>query len=130
MIKDVTDLKVYNEANKLLPKLYDLLNEMPKSELDLEWQIKRAAKSITANIAEGFGKRHFGKEFRRYLLNALGSSDEVISHLRTLSLIKPELSYRTNLPLLLDEYKLLSKRINALHKNWRFDNRPTNTPTH
>lgn len=119
MIKDVTDLEVYNEANRLLLKLYELLCLLPKSELDLEWQIKRAAKSISANIAEGFGKRHFGKEFRRYLLNALGSSDEVISHLRTLLLIVPVLSDKVN-PLL-NEYKLLSKRINSLHKNWRFD---------
>lgn len=122
MIKDVTDLNVYNEANRLLLKLYQLFKEVPKSELDLEWQIKRAAKSISANIAEGFGKRHFGKEFRRYLLNALGSSDEVISHLRTLTLIKPNLSVKINS--LLDEYKILSKRINSLHKYWRFDTDP------
>ena len=81
--------------------------------------MKRAAKSISANIAEGFGKRHFGKEFKRYLLNALGSSDEVISHLRTLSLIVPELSEKNNI--LLEKYKLLSKRINALHKKWLFN---------
>lgn len=96
MIKDVTDLQVYNEANRLLPKLYELLKEIPRAEIDLEWQIKRAAKSITANIAEGFGKRHFGKEFKRYLLNALGSSDKIISHLRTLALITPELSNKIN----------------------------------
>lgn len=119
MIKDVTDLDVYNETNRLLPNLYEFLKALPRSEIDLEWQLKRAAKSIPANIAEGFGKRHFGKEFKRYLLNALGSSDEVISHLRTLSLIKPELSEQINL--LIDNYKLLSKRINALHKHWRFD---------
>lgn len=120
MIKDVTDLEVYNEAQRLLPKLYEFLKEVPKSEQDLEWQVKRAAKSISANIAEGFAKRHFGKEFRRYLLNALGSSDEVISHLRTLILIMPKLTEKVN-PLI-DEYKILSKRLNSLHKNWRFDN--------
>ena len=113
MIKDVTDLEVYNESQRLLPGLYALLEELPKSELDHEWQLKRAAKSISANIAEGFGKRHFGKEFKRYLLNALGSSDEVISHLRTLLIIQSELSEKIN-PLL-EEYKLLSKRLNALH---------------
>lgn len=117
MIKDVTDLEIYNETNRLLPKLYQLFKEVPKSELDLEWQIKRAAKSIPANIAEGFGKRHFSKEFKRYLLNALGSSDEVIAHLRTLIIVVPILSDKINL--LLDEYKILSRRINSLHKNWR-----------
>lgn len=120
MIKDVTDLDVYNEANRLLSKLYELLKELPKSELDLEWQLKRAAKSIPANIAEGFGKRHFGKEFKRYLLNSLGSSDEIISHLRTLIIIIPQMTEKVK-PLS-DEYKVLSKRLNSLHKNWRFDN--------
>lgn len=118
MITDVTDLEVYNESQRLLTKLYGLTKEIPKSERDLEWQIKRAAKSVPANIAEGFGKRHFGKEFKRYLLNSLGSNDEVISHLRTLILINPKLTEMVNL--LLDEYKLLSKRLNALHKKWRF----------
>ena len=51
-----TSLDVYNESQRLLPELYELVKEVPRSELDLEWQIKRAAKSISANIAEGFGK--------------------------------------------------------------------------
>ncbi len=117
MIRDVTDLDVYNKSQELLVELYKLLKDVPKTELDLEWQIKRAAKSIPANIAEGFGKRHFAKEFRRYLLNSLGSSDEIISHLRTLILVCPELSDKVK-PVL-EEYKLLSKRINSLHRNWR-----------
>jgi hypothetical protein len=32
MIKDVTDLEIYKVALHLLPKLYDLLNKLPKSE--------------------------------------------------------------------------------------------------
>lgn len=65
MIKDVTDLEVYKEALRLLPKLYELLRKLPNSEKDLEIQTKRAAKSASANIAEGFAKRHFEKEFKR-----------------------------------------------------------------
>lgn len=118
MIRDVTDLEIYKESQRLLPKIYELMKEAPKSELDLEWQVKRAAKSISANIAEGFVKRHFGKEFKRYLLNALGSSDEVITHLRILALVCPDLAEKSNS--LLEEYKILSKRINLLHKTWRY----------
>lgn len=85
---------------------------------DLETQTKRAAKSAPANIAEGFAKRHFEKEFRRFLLIAIASNDEVISHLRTLSIVIPRLSKESLI--LLEEYKILSKRINTLHKNWSF----------
>jgi four helix bundle protein len=118
MIMDVTDLEVYQESMRLLPKLYELLSRLPANEKDLEIQTKRAAKSVSANIAEGFAKRFSEKEFRRYLLIALGSNDEVISHLRTLIIIVPRLSIQS--AKLLEEYKILSKRINVLHKNWKF----------
>lgn len=32
MIKDVTDLEVYNKALELLPKLYELLKKLPLAE--------------------------------------------------------------------------------------------------
>lgn len=118
MIKDVTDLEVYQVALKLLPKLYELLKKLPLSERDLEIQAKRAAKSVPANIAEGFAKRFSEKEFKRYLMIAIGSNDEVISHLRTLSIISTHLNSKALE--LLDEYKILSKRLNTLHKHWRF----------
>lgn len=92
MIKDVTDLEVYQESLELLPRLYELSKKLPLSEKDLELQIKRAAKSIPANIAEGFAKRFSEKEFKRFLMIALGSSDEVISHLRTVMIVVPTLS--------------------------------------
>lgn len=123
VIKDVTDLSVYQEALRLLPKLYEFLKKLPITERDLEIQAKRAAKSVSANIAEGFAKRFSEKEFKRYLMIALGSNDEVISHLRTLSVVFPRLSQESNE--LLEEYKILSKRINTLHKNWRFAGKPT-----
>ncbi|MBI3558935.1 four helix bundle protein [Candidatus Gottesmanbacteria bacterium] len=51
-----------------------------------EIQMKRAGKSIPANIAEGFAKRKSEAEFKRFLKIAIGSSDEVISHLRALAM--------------------------------------------
>lgn len=118
MIRDITDLDVYQEALRLLPKLYSLLDKLPLSEKDLSQQAKRAAKSVSANLAEGFAKRFSEKEFRRYIMIALGSNDEVVSHLRTLSIVVPRLAIESSV--LLQEYQLLSKRINTLHKTWRF----------
>lgn len=117
MIKDVLDLEVYRLSLKLLPEIYVLTGKLPKSEYDLVLQIKRAAKSIPSNVAEGFAKRASDKEFKRFLKIALGSSDEVISHLRTIAIVQP---YRLeDAKELADKYKVLSKRINTLCANWK-----------
>ena len=40
--------------------------------------MRRASKGICANIAEGFGKQNVSKpEFKRFLLMAMGSADEM-----------------------------------------------------
>ena len=53
----------------------------------LRGQLTNSAKSIAPQIAEGFAKRKSQKEFKRYLEIALGSSDEVITHLREIKII-------------------------------------------
>ncbi len=116
MIRDVSDLKVYQESLNLLPKLYLLVEKLPRSETDLIIQSKRAAKSIPANIAEGFAKRVSVKEFKRFLKIAIASSDEVITHLKIVSIVEPNLIGAKNLAA---EYKTLSKRINALSTKWQ-----------
>ena len=117
MIRDVTDLTVYSESLWLLRKLYELLRKLPKSEYDSVVQCKKCGKSIPANVAEGFAKRSSELEFKRYLKIAIGSSDELISHLRTIAIAVPRLFREAKE--LAEEYKVLSKRINSLHTNWK-----------
>ncbi|MBI4067188.1 four helix bundle protein [Candidatus Gottesmanbacteria bacterium] len=117
MIRDVTDLEVYQLSLKLLSKLYQFLKKIPRSEYDTVIQCKKDGKSIPANIAEGFAKRSFELEFKRFLKIAIGSSDELISHLRAITIILPHLSYEAEQ--LAQEYKILSKRMNKLHSVWR-----------
>lgn len=117
MIRDVTDLAVYHESLRLLKSLYEFLLKLPKSEYDSVIQCKKCGKSIPANIAEGFAKRSSELEFKRFLKIAIGSSDELITHLRTIAITVPRLVDESKV--LAEEYKVLSKRINSLHKNWR-----------
>jgi len=117
LIKDVTDLEVYNESLRLLKLLYEFLKKVPSSEFNLVHQCKKCGTSIPANIAEGWAKRSSAPEFKRFLKIAIGSSDELVNHLRLIEIIAPRISKEGNR--LFQEYKVLSKRLNSLHTNWR-----------
>ena len=79
-MKDFRNLLVWNKAHALTLNCYRATNDFPKSELyGLTSQIKRAAASVAANIAEGCGKRGNG-DFQRFLGIAAGSASEVEYH--------------------------------------------------
>lgn len=117
MIRDVTDLEVYNESLRLLKILYEFLKKVPKSEYDSVIQCKKCGKSIPSNIAEGWAKRAAALELKRFLKIAIGSSDELISHLRTIVIAVPRLLMEAKE--LAGCYLVLSKRLNSLHANWK-----------
>jgi len=119
MIRDVTDLEVYILSLVLLKELYLFLGRSPASEYDTVKNCKRAAKSIPTNIAEGFAKRSSQATFKNHLKICIGSSDEVVSHLRTIIITTPRLTKEANA--LIEKYIVLSKRLNALHKIWHSD---------
>ena len=119
MIKDVEDLEIYKRSLALIKPIYKLANLLPKNEFDLKNQLTRAAKSIAALIAEGFAKRKSAKEFKRFLMMALGSSDEVITHLREIKLIGFSSVKIQTCDALIEHYKILSKQINATIKIWQ-----------
>ncbi len=84
MITSFEELEVFQRAYKISLEIHKRSLEFPKSEqYGLADQIRRASKSICANIAEGFGKQHHSKaEFKRYIIMAIGSSDEMRVWLR------------------------------------------------
>ena len=54
---------------------------LPKTErFDLADQLRRAARSVTANIAEGYGRYHYLDE-AKFLSNSRGSAHEVLDHM-------------------------------------------------
>jgi four helix bundle protein len=79
---DFEQLLAWQRAHQLVLHVYGLTKTWPASEkFCLIPQIRRAAISIPANIAEGAAK-HGAREFRRYLNIALGSRSEVKYMLR------------------------------------------------
>jgi four helix bundle protein len=80
--KDFTTLKCWEEARKLKLFIYkEIFPEIPKSEsYNLISQMKRAAISGTANIAEGYGRYHFQESIQFYRI-ARASVYELKDHL-------------------------------------------------
>lgn len=88
------------------------LQELPKFEMFEEGsQIRRSAKSISANIVEGYGRRRYKQEFIRFLVFAHASCDETIEHLETLfetGSLRNEVVYRD----LSAQLDLLGRKLN------------------
>jgi four helix bundle protein len=80
-IKSFEDLEVWKKAKDLVLKTYKVTEDFPKDEIfGVTSQIKRAALSVPANIAEGFGRYHYLDKAKFYL-NARGSLFELKSHM-------------------------------------------------
>ena len=76
-------LEVYGKIRRLIKDVYLLQNNFPKEErYALGDQIRRAATSISSNLAEGCG-RTSNKEKIRYVEIAFGSMTEVFCELQT-----------------------------------------------
>ena len=72
------ELKAYTESYELALKVYEKTKTMPKEEMyGLTSQMRRASMSIPATIAEGYAKKESEKEYKRYLMMALGSCNEM-----------------------------------------------------
>ena len=80
-MKDFKDLRVWEKAHSMTIGVYKATKEFPREELfGITAQMRRAASSIGANIAEGTGRRSDG-ELTRYLHIARGSAAELEYHL-------------------------------------------------
>lgn len=80
-IQSYRDLTIWQDAIALATDLYRRTSAFPKEELyGLTSQLRRAAVSVAANIAEGHGREHT-KSFVQFLRMAQGSLKEVETHL-------------------------------------------------
>lgn len=82
-VKRFEDLEVWQAARDVVNAVYHVSSDGAFSkDYALRDQIRRAAVSISSNIAEGFS-RHSNKEFVQFLFIAKGSIAEVQSQLHT-----------------------------------------------
>ena len=77
-IKHYRDLLVYQQSYQAALKVSKLTRTFPRSEqFELAHQMRTAARSVPANIAEGWARRESAAEFRRFLQIAIGSCEEI-----------------------------------------------------
>ena len=99
--KGFKQLKVWQKAYELVLEVYKISKIFPKDELyGLLSQIRRAAVSVLANIAEGYERKH-RKEYLQFLHIAKGSLGEVETFLH----LAKDLRYLSEEKFLLIEQK-------------------------
>lgn len=77
VIHSFEDLDVYKLARDFSNKVGKLIKRLPKDELNLRGQMRRAKLSVTNNIAEGFGRYHY-QENIQFCRHSRGSICELI----------------------------------------------------
>ena len=78
-VRGFEELEVFQRAYRLSLEVHRASLEFPRIEqFALADQVRRASKSICANLAEGFGRQRLSRpEFGRFLMMAIGSADEM-----------------------------------------------------
>jgi four helix bundle protein len=75
------DLEVYQVAREFRKKMYGITRQLPSFEkFELASQVRRAAVSLTNNMAEGHGRYHFADQVR-FFLGSRGSLQELVDDL-------------------------------------------------
>jgi four helix bundle protein len=106
-MRNYRELEVWEKSHKLTVALYKLSRAFPKEELyGLTSQLRRAAVSIGANLAEGYGRRT-AAELARFVRIAMGPASELDYHL----LLCRELEFITVV-----EYERQSKELIRVRK--------------
>jgi len=81
MFKTFSEMPVWQHAMKIAERVHSLTDNLPKKEdYGFTSQIRRSALSISANIAEAFGRQHTLDKINFYY-NSRGSLTETQSHL-------------------------------------------------
>ena len=108
-------LQVYERSYKAGVAIYRMTEEFPEEEkYGITSQIRRAGVSIPLNIAEGYGKKRSQEEFKRFLMMAMGSANEIsvlIDFAKDLGYIK-ETQYNK----VKQEYEEIGKMLNVMIK--------------
>ena len=106
-IRDFMDLEAWKQAHQLVLGVYSMTKKFPREEaFGITNQMRRAAVSITSNIAEGFS-RQSAKEKIQFYAMARGSLTELQNQL----LIARDVSYLEE-----DDYRHIFETLSSTHR--------------
>jgi four helix bundle protein len=119
VITSFLQLEVYKESFQLSIEVEELVKKFPQSEKYLLVdQMRRAARSIPAQIAEGYARRESLKDFQRYLRDCVGEANEMINHIM-LADYKKYILKAGKTEELVNRYTVLGKKLTNLKNNWQ-----------
>lgn len=114
-IKNFTDLNTWQESHKLVISVYELTKSFPEDEkFGLTSQMRRAAVSITSNIAEGFGRRNPKEKIQFYSMSQASVSEVQNQLLLARDLGYSQTSFEEINDQLVTAHKLLTGLIRSL----------------
>jgi len=117
-VRRYTDLLVYRQAYRLALQVSKFTKELPREEqFELGRQLRRSARSVPANVVEGWTKRNSAADFKRHLVIAAGEAAECGFWIG-LAIDEGFVSKSAAQPIL-SEYGKLGFMIHNLWKEWR-----------
>jgi four helix bundle protein len=106
-IKSFTELDTWKEGHKLVLMIYKETSNFPQKEIfGLTSQMRRAAVSITSQIAEGFSRQSYKEKIQFYCISQ-GSNTEIQNQL----LIARDIGYLSK-----DNFDLIAAQSIKTHK--------------
>ncbi len=134
------DLDVYKRLYQaMILVMTKVLPKLPKEErFDMVDQMRRASKAPLAIIAEGYAKKNYKKDWQRYINDAIGECNEMITHLSCCRDLYTDYTNSKLIDELIKEYDVGGKQLYRLGESWSVKThpqpqpRPTthNSPTH
>ncbi len=117
-IKSYRDIEAYKRAKALIVPIHQLAAGLPPHErFDLSDQMRRASKSVVANIVEGYSHKDTPGKAKQFWRIAMGSADEMVEHLETavalLYISQPDCAS------CIEEYRIVAKQLYKLIHAWR-----------
>ncbi|HSH92916.1 MAG TPA: four helix bundle protein [Roseimicrobium sp.] len=107
------NLQVYHRAHAMGLACHQLSLRLPKFKLyESGSQLRRASKSVSSNIVEGYGRKQYPADYLRFLVIALASNDETREWLVYISECHPD--YSAAAITLITENEEIGRMLNAL----------------
>lgn len=120
MSSSYKELEIYKTAFSMAVRIYHLSLNLPMPDkFETGSQIRKSSQSIKDNIVEGYGRKHFKADFRKFLIASHASCLEAISQAEFLSEVRQDEQWKE----IASELEKLSLKIHNfiayVEKNWK-----------